>query len=154
MPPRRSATDHDRFLKGPLSRSSLSSEQAREDYRSRRTKQGKVSTQPSDSADSSTLPAAVDLKHPGTGFLFKYQRELVDVALELLSGKLPKKAGLMALPTGGGKTRTASWSVLEGLRAELISSVLWTAPTRELLDQAFETFLELWAFSQLLINFE
>lgn len=53
------------------------------------------------------------------------------------------QAGLLSLPTGGGKTRTAAWFVrtLVGRRSPF--RVLWIAPTKELVEQAVSTFINL-----------
>lgn len=74
--------------------------------------------------------------------LFDYQREVAEQVLDLFSSSKPV-SGLLALPTGAGKTRTASYCVFR-LLAEGTRRVLWLAPTRELLDQAFSTFKRLW----------
>lgn len=72
---------------------------------------------------------------------FDYQRELVFAGLKVLRDG---DRGLISLPTGGGKTRTAVGSVLELFSANSASSVIWIAPTIELLDQAHDTFEAMW----------
>lgn len=73
--------------------------------------------------------------------LFDYQDDLVKQVVS----RFPEGfEGLLSLPTGGGKTRTAVVSCLDGLAQGFISRVAWLAPTRELVDQAFETFVAMW----------
>jgi DNA repair protein RadD len=73
--------------------------------------------------------------------LFDYQRELA----EQVSGVIANhEAALISLPTGGGKTRMAMFAVLDFLARCPAGKVIWLAPTRELLDQAHDTFLSLW----------
>jgi DNA repair protein RadD len=50
---------------------------------------------------------------------------------------------ILQMPTGSGKTRTAMEIVSEYLN-EHSSSVIWLANTEELVDQAFESFREVW----------
>ena len=76
--------------------------------------------------------------------LFGYQKELV-AALEEVCG-LPQgeNVGLLALPTGAGKTRTAAVALLRILTSGRARIVLWLAPSRELLEQAAETLESVW----------
>jgi len=73
--------------------------------------------------------------------LFDYQRELVDAMAEVTE---QRSWALLALPTGAGKTRTAAASILEMFADERCRSVLWIAPSIELLNQACETVVKLW----------
>jgi len=68
--------------------------------------------------------------------LFDYQRDLVDQICLVCLRSPPSNTGLLALPTGPGKTRTAAVALLKLLTAGGASTVLWLAPTRELLGQA------------------
>ncbi len=72
--------------------------------------------------------------------LFDYQTELAESATKLL---LDRERGLLALPTGAGKTRTAVVAAFKFL-VERQSTVVWLSPTRELVNQAFETAATLW----------
>lgn len=74
--------------------------------------------------------------------LFDYQAELSVGCMELLNSQ--ESRGMVALPTGGGKTRVAAYSVLAAIHRHQIQSVLWLAPTAELLSQARDTFVALW----------
>ena len=67
--------------------------------------------------------------------LFTYQEELVN---QVLSTQ-PIEGGLLALPTGAGKTRTALAICLEGLANNSLHMIIWLATTMELIDQAYET---------------
>jgi superfamily II DNA or RNA helicase len=73
--------------------------------------------------------------------LFDYQSDLVREGINLVeaSGK-----GLISLPTGGGKTRTAIYVLLEAAARRGVLHTVWLAPTVELLDQAQATLMALW----------
>ena len=76
--------------------------------------------------------------------LFDYQLELVEQFQAICGAEPPDNVGLLALPTGAGKTRTAAAALLELLTEGSVSTVLWLAPTRELLDQAESATGEVW----------
>lgn len=74
--------------------------------------------------------------------LHDYQRELVDEikALVVSTGR-----GMLHLPTGAGKTRTAAQAVVEMVRSQDAPlTVLWIAQSDELCEQAVLTFEKLW----------
>ncbi|WP_197507974.1 DEAD/DEAH box helicase [Mycobacterium sp. 1245801.1] len=73
--------------------------------------------------------------------LFDYQVDLVEKFVEHMS---EGRTGLLSLPTGGGKTRTAVVACLDSFTRETLENVIWLAPTRELVDQALLTFIEMW----------
>lgn len=76
-----------------------------------------------------------------TPIIFDYQDDLIKQVVS----RFPEGfEGLLSLPTGGGKTRTAVVSCLEGLAQGFLFRVVWLAPTRELVDQAIETFVAMW----------
>ena len=76
--------------------------------------------------------------------LFGYQRELVDTFVAVCSLPRGDNLGLLALPTGAGKTRTAAVALLRMLTNGQAKIVLWLAPTRELLEQAAVTIESVW----------
>ncbi len=77
--------------------------------------------------------------------LFDYQAQLSEASLHLLGARQPpENTGLLSLPTGAGKTRTAMMAVLRHLRTGENLLVLWIAPSRELLGQAAATARALW----------
>src|SRR5437868_2536894 len=79
---------------------------------------------------------AVELAEgPRGGGLFPYQQELVDEATDVVSGPAGSRVGLVALPTGSGKTRVAVTTCLRQF-ARGCRRMLWVAPTTELLEQA------------------
>lgn len=78
---------------------------------------------------------------------FSYQIELIDQVVGLF-GDDGAESGLLALPTGGGKTITAGRAVVRLLHAGRIRHIVWTAPSIELLDQARTTIAGLWAEQQ------
>lgn len=57
--------------------------------------------------------------------------------------RIPSFRCIIQMPTGSGKTRTSMEIVCEFLN-EFKSSVIWLANTEELVDQAFESFIEVW----------
>lgn len=74
--------------------------------------------------------------------LHDYQRELVDEVKALVTSK---GRGMLHLPTGAGKTRTAAQAVVEMIKSHYINSaVLWVAQSDELCEQALQTFESLW----------
>ncbi|WP_177235994.1 DEAD/DEAH box helicase [Arthrobacter sp. ov118] len=74
--------------------------------------------------------------------LHDYQRELVDEVKALVASK---GRGMLHLPTGAGKTRTAAQAVVEMMKSqEINSAVLWVAQSDELCEQALQTFESLW----------
>jgi DNA repair protein RadD len=76
--------------------------------------------------------------------LFSYQQEIVGKLNELRSAKRNTDSALISLPTGGGKTRTGIWFFREQLKKGLVRRMLWTAPSVELVEQAFSTISNLW----------
>ena len=76
--------------------------------------------------------------------LFTYQRELVEEVERICSAPGGRNVALLALPTGAGKTRTASVALLRLVTNGHASVVLWLAPTRELLEQAGATLRSVW----------
>ena len=76
--------------------------------------------------------------------LFDYQEDLVSQFEELCTAHASQNVGLLTLPTGGGKTRTAVVALLRLLTAGRIQRALWLAPTRELLGQAMDTAESVW----------
>ena len=76
--------------------------------------------------------------------LFGYQQELVTAIERMCSSPPGGNIGLVALPTGAGKTRTAAVALLRLLTNRRANVVLWLAPTRELLEQASATLRSVW----------
>lgn len=65
-----------------------------------------------------------------------------NIRMLLLEGK---GRGLLSLPTGAGKTRTAVQAVVEAMRDdELVGPILWVAQTDELCEQAVSAWAENW----------
>lgn len=73
---------------------------------------------------------------------FDYQRDVIRGLIDRQrSGRV---VGMLALPTGGGKTAVAAATVLQGLAQSMRGLVLWIAPQRELLQQALAAFERVW----------
>ena len=133
----------DPFLRGPLANGHFGDAEVRDKYIELTYLQcrfgGGLETQ-----EYESLPDSLTLRHPGRGYLFDYQRDLANQIISTVLQSPPGNVGLLALPTGGGKTRTALWAILELLKQSAIRKTLWLAPARELLDQAFHTINDLW----------
>lgn len=72
---------------------------------------------------------------------FPYQLELAEEVADRVG---EGRRGLLSLPTGAGKTRTAVLALLRRLAQDSDSRWLWMAPSIELVEQAARTFIELW----------
>lgn len=79
---------------------------------------------------------------PGYG-LFPHQRSAVQRMTPLLAGG--RRRGVLHLPTGVGKTRTAMSMICDHLRRQGPAVVVWLAHGRELLEQAALEFEQAWA---------
>jgi superfamily II DNA or RNA helicase len=74
-----------------------------------------------------------------------FQVDLKGQILDTLRGELGQNRGILTLPTGAGKTRTAVEGILEWKRtASEPSGVLWIAQSDELCEQAVQAFREVW----------
>ncbi len=77
--------------------------------------------------------------------LWGFQVELKDQVLEVLTGPPGSNRGVLTLPTGAGKTRTAVESLVEWrLSQESRPVILWIAQSEELCEQAVQAFREVW----------
>jgi len=76
--------------------------------------------------------------------LHEFQRKIADEVKSMFRPR-GKKRGLVWLPTGAGKTRTAVEALIELWKdGALDGPVLWVAQTDELCEQAVQTFSKLW----------
>lgn len=74
-----------------------------------------------------------------------FQAELRDQAMEVLSGPSGSNRGVLTLPTGAGKTRTAVESLVEWrLDQQERRIIVWIAQSEELCEQAVQAFREVW----------
>lgn len=89
------------------------------------------------------IPPASTTVSPVYG-LFDHQRHAVSQLLKILSEG--ERRALLHLPTGVGKTRTAMHVVVDILKANEPSVVVWLASGKELLEQAVLTFQEAWKY--------
>lgn len=77
--------------------------------------------------------------------LEEFQVELKAQVLEILGGPSGANRGILTLPTGAGKTRTAVEGILEWKRVSADApAVLWIAQSDELCEQAVQAFREVW----------
>ena len=93
----------------------------------------------------SRAPDFVELRRWGKCYRpLDYQADIID-GLTRRFRKEPV-AGLVALPTGSGKTRTAAWLCLRVLGESLGygDTLVWVAPQKELLTQAAEAVQATW----------
>lgn len=80
--------------------------------------------------------------------LFDYQESAEKALIARLQG--PANTGMLQLPTGAGKTRTALSAVVRWLNDAFSqppasgTGVVWMAHTQELCEQALETFSRIW----------
>ena len=86
--------------------------------------------------------------------LFKYQADLVDQFQAVCRAPDGENTGLLTLPTGAGKTRTAAVALLRLLADDAHRVVLWLAPTRELLGQASATVRAVWLADKSAVDIE
>nr|WP_234892309.1 DEAD/DEAH box helicase [Sinorhizobium medicae] len=77
--------------------------------------------------------------------LFQHQRSVVRRSYEKLFGVKGTGRTIVHMPTGAGKTRTATHLVCRILNETEPGIVVWLATSRELLDQAAETFEIAWS---------
>lgn len=87
-------------------------------------------------------PTAVEELESSFG-LFEYQRRAVEQIMPLLM--YDKRRAVLHFPTGAGKTRTAMHIVARFLSTNEPSVVVWLASTKELLEQAVDSFKNGWA---------
>jgi len=104
---------------------------------------------PADLLPSEAAPKPPTLEEFSAGHLpplFGYQQEMSDAVLNLLAA--PGSKGLLQMPTGSGKTRTAMHAIVRWLsQAETPARpvVLWLAHAEELCEQASASFKASWA---------
>lgn len=74
-----------------------------------------------------------------------FQADLKDQLLDVLRGPAGRNRGILSLPTGAGKTRTAIEALVEWrLSAPTRPGILWIAQSDELCEQAVQAFREVW----------
>ncbi|WLQ67635.1 DEAD/DEAH box helicase [Streptomyces glycanivorans] len=74
-----------------------------------------------------------------------FQQDLKEQVIEVLSGAPGANRGVLTLPTGAGKTRTAVESLIEWrISQPRREAVLWIAQSEELCEQAVQAFREVW----------
>ncbi len=81
--------------------------------------------------------------------LHRYQKTIADNVRNLLRGELgdtAERRGMIAMPTGSGKTRVAVQAVVEAMRVDgFRGGVLWVADRDELCEQAVEAWRQVWS---------
>jgi superfamily II DNA or RNA helicase len=84
---------------------------------------------------------------PNLPELHLFQKKVL-VNIQQLINRGGKNRGLLALPTGAGKTRITVQALIELIREkELKGPILWAAQTDELCEQAVQTWSEVWRSS-------
>jgi superfamily II DNA or RNA helicase len=74
-----------------------------------------------------------------------FQLELKEKVLSVISGAPEANRGILTLPTGAGKTRTAVEALVESLvQSDGRLTILWIAQSEELCEQAVVAFREVW----------
>jgi DNA repair protein RadD len=76
--------------------------------------------------------------------LFDFQTEIIGQIAGFIDGSSTR--ALVSLPTGGGKTRIATYASLSAITSpeSTVNRVLWIAPSKELLTQAMSTASDVW----------
>ncbi|MFC6012896.1 sacsin N-terminal ATP-binding-like domain-containing protein [Nocardia lasii] len=91
------------------------------------------------------VPGAVKLNG-----LHKYQKQISEDLRSVLTQRSDKglaQKAMVELPTGAGKTRVATQTVLKLFQDEVMSgTVLWIAQSVELCEQAVQTFITVWRY--------
>jgi len=95
---------------------------------------------------SQNVESIIHFKEPTKFFknLKDYQSVVFHKVYDYIK-RTPSSRCIIQMPTGSGKTRTSMEIICEFLN-EHDSSVVWLANTEELIDQAFESFREVWEF--------
>lgn len=97
-----------------------------------------------EAAETAQAPATIPLYAIPPAFgLFEHQRSVVRRAIAVVGGGHNRT--LVHMPTGSGKTRTAIHLIAQLLNENEPSVVTWLASSRELLEQAAETFEAAWS---------
>jgi DNA repair protein RadD len=97
---------------------------------------------PGSPAEPPTLEVAPFVPLPS---LADFQEDLKRQALTVLDGPPGANRGVLTMPTGAGKTRTAVESLLSWRLSHLQRPViLWIAQSEELCEQAVQAFAEVW----------
>lgn len=73
-----------------------------------------------------------------------FQDDLRMAVREVLAGDPGSNRGILTLPTGAGKTRTATEALTEWLPSNPGRAILWIAQSEELCEQAVQAFREVW----------
>jgi superfamily II DNA or RNA helicase len=73
-----------------------------------------------------------------------FQVELRRAVLDVLTGEPGQNRGILTLPTGAGKTRTATEALTAWLQSNPGNALLWIAQSEELCEQAVQAFREVW----------
>ena len=91
------------------------------------------------------IPQMLELRRWGTVYRpMDFQADIIDGLCDHLS--TGPVAGLIALPTGSGKTRTAAWLSLRTMTqcSDEQATLVWIAPQKELVNQAAEATQAAW----------
>ena len=83
--------------------------------------------------------------------LHDYQKRIKDRTIQKLLFDEPNSKMLIHMPTGSGKTKTSIEAILDFIRVKLRlidggGTVVWFAHSKELCEQAYNTFKSIWRF--------
>jgi superfamily II DNA or RNA helicase len=73
-----------------------------------------------------------------------FQDELRRQVLDVIDSGPGQNRGILTLPTGAGKTRTATEALTEWLQSNDGRAIIWIAQSEELCEQAVQAFREVW----------
>jgi superfamily II DNA or RNA helicase len=106
---------------------------------------GKIALSQEEDGQVGTIPEFIGLRRWGVVYRpLEFQQDIIEgVSARLQEGAI---TGLIALPTGSGKTRTATWLCLREMAktAEPDDAMIWMAPQKELVNQAAEAIQAAW----------
>jgi DNA repair protein RadD len=83
--------------------------------------------------------------------LHNYQKNIKDRVIQKLLFDKPNSKMLVHMPTGSGKTKTAIEAIIDFIRVSLRlaedgGTIIWFAHSKELCEQAYQSFKTLWQF--------
>lgn len=93
---------------------------------------------------SEKIPSEYGQKIESRGYPHDYQNFVKLELLEKIRNTAGSFSGLVVMPTGSGKTRTAVEFMIDFIRVSKEANILWLVEKPELAEQALNSFKELW----------
>ncbi len=103
-----------------------------------------IQAKPVDTMMSTTVKPATEKRFYE---LLDYQYSIKQRVISILNSQFPQERMIVHMPTGTGKTKTAMHIIAHHYCFDLKEKglVIWLAHTKELLNQAYETFCDVWS---------